>query len=90
MLINLNRVSSLKCRAETSRGHHLSLVHLLASDPPPLESMQHDDAAVLSSSEDKVHCIQPIKKNTNSVMFRKDTFAKIYPNLEVVDLEKIS
>lgn len=49
VLIKHSRIFSLKCRAEASRGHHLSLVHLFSSPlTPPLESMLHEDAAVFS------------------------------------------
>lgn len=62
--MKLSRISPLKCRAEASRGHHLSLVHLLSSPlTPPLESVLHGDAAVFSFLEDKVNYICLIKKH---------------------------
>lgn len=62
--MSLSRILSLKCRAEASRGHHLSPVRLsspAASPPPPtppppttppLEFLLHVAAAVLSLMED--------------------------------------
>lgn len=63
MLSKLSRILPLKCRAEASRGHHLSLVQLLSSPlTPPLESMLHKDAAVFSFLEDKANYICLLKK----------------------------
>lgn len=64
MLMKLSRIFPLKCGAEASRGHHLSLVHLHSSPlTPPLESMLHEDAAVFSFLADKVNFIGLIKEH---------------------------